>query len=117
MLSSVEERMRKFEICKNEVRQSNINTKIPMEIVNSLNEIIQESWSSAVVEVLRQQVVQNDWFVTDNLRGFVMDLHDKFDGATPLGVLIPTSFAGNPFPQTSRMRSEFSSARNCEERD
>ena len=34
-----------------------------------------------------------------------MNLQEKFDAATPLGVLIPTSFAGNPSPQPSRMRS------------
>ena len=41
VLSSVEEMMRVFEIWINEVRQSNMDTGIPMEIVNSLNEIIQ----------------------------------------------------------------------------
>ena len=73
-----------------------MNTKIPLEIVNSLNEILQESAPEAVIEVMRQQVgelsqvVQNDWFVSDNLRGLVMDLQEKFNAATPLGVIIPT---------------------------
>ena len=48
--------MREFEVWINEVKQSNMNTEIPMEIVNSLNEIIQESVPSAVIEVTRQQV-------------------------------------------------------------
>ena len=56
VLSSVEERMREFEVWINKVKQSNMNTEIPMEIVNSLNDIIQESASSAVIEVMRQQV-------------------------------------------------------------
>ena len=89
VLSSVEERMREFETWINEVRQTNINTELPMEIVNSLNKIIQESAPSAVLKVMRQQlrelsqVIQNDRFVTDNLRGLVVDLRKKFDTATP----------------------------------
>ena len=55
VLSSVEERMKEFEIWISEVRKSNMNTKIPMEIVNLLNEIIQERAPSAAVEVMRQQ--------------------------------------------------------------
>ena len=43
VLSSVEERMKEFETWINEVRQTNMDTKIPVEIVNSLKEIIQES--------------------------------------------------------------------------
>ena len=43
VLSLVEERMREFEGWINEVRQTNMDTEIPMKIVNSLNEIIQES--------------------------------------------------------------------------
>ena len=34
--------MREFESWLNEVRQTNMDTEIPMEIVNSLNEIIQK---------------------------------------------------------------------------
>ena len=41
-LSSVEERMKEYETWINKVRQFNMDTGIPMEIVNSLNEIIQE---------------------------------------------------------------------------
>ena len=48
--------MREFEVWINEVKQSNMNTEIPMEIVNSLNKIIQESAPSAAVEVIRQQL-------------------------------------------------------------
>ena len=56
MLSSVEERMKEFEIWINEVRQSNMDAEIPMEIVNSLNEIIQTSAPSVAVKIMRQQV-------------------------------------------------------------
>ena len=37
VLSSVEERMREFEVWINEVKQSNVNMEVPMEIVNSLD--------------------------------------------------------------------------------
>ena len=66
VLSSVEERMKEFEIWIYEVRQSNMDAGIPLEIVNSLNEIIQESAPSVAVEIMRQQVqelsreIQND---------------------------------------------------------
>ena len=111
VLLSVEERMREFETWINEVRKSNINTEIPMEMVNSLNKIIQDSALSAVVKVMRQQVrelsqvIQNDQFVTDSLRGLVVDLQEKFNAATPQGVLTLTSSSGNLSPQTSGMRS------------
>ena len=64
LLSSVEERMKEFEI--NEVRQFNMDTGIPMEVVNSLNEIIQEGAPSVAIKVMQQQVqelsggIQND---------------------------------------------------------
>ena len=70
MLSLVEKRMRKFETGINEVEQSNMNTEIPLVIVNSLNEIIHKSAPSAVVKVMRQQVrelsqkIENDRFIT-----------------------------------------------------
>ena len=107
VLSLVEERMREFKTWINEVKQSNMNTEIPMEILNSLNEIIQETAPSAVVEMMRQQVrelsqvIQNDRFVTDSLRGLVVDLQEKLDGATPQGVLSLTFSSGDPSPQTS----------------
>ena len=60
-----------------------MNTEIPQEIVNSLNEIIQEGAPSAVVEVMRQQVrelsqvIQIDWHATNRLRGLVVDLQTR----------------------------------------
>ena len=66
-----------------------MNTKVPMEIVNSFLEIIQEIAPSAVIEVMRQQVrelsqvVQNDRFVTNSLRGLVVDLQEKFYSPLP----------------------------------
>ena len=97
-----------------------MNTKIPLEIVNSLNEILQESAPEAVIEVMRQQVgelsqvVQNDWFVTDNLRGLVMIckrnlmllLPWKYLSQHHLLVILPLN-----------CQSEFLCVRNYEERD
>ena len=56
VLSSVEERMKEFKTWINEVRQTDMDTKIPMEIVNSLTEIIQESAPLVAVEIMCQQV-------------------------------------------------------------
>ena len=56
MLSSVEARMKEFEIWINKVRQSNMDTGIPLKIVNSLNEIIQEGAPSVAVKIMQQQV-------------------------------------------------------------
>ena len=52
VLSAVEERMKEFETWVNEVRQPNMDTGIPMEIVNSLNEIIQEGAPLVAVKVM-----------------------------------------------------------------
>ena len=56
VLSSVEERMKEFEVWINEIRWSNMEAEISMEIVNSLNKIIQESAPSVAVEIMQQQV-------------------------------------------------------------
>ena len=47
--------MKEFEGWINEVRQTNMDTKIPIEIVNSLNKIIQESAPLVAVEIMQQQ--------------------------------------------------------------
>ena len=58
--------MKEFETWINEVRQFNMDTGIPMEVVNSLNEIIQEGAPSVAIKVMQQQVqelsggIQND---------------------------------------------------------
>ena len=95
----------------NEVKTLNMNMEVPMEIVNSLNEIIQESAPSAMVEVMRQevkelsQVVHNDQFVTNSFRGLVVDLQEKFDVASPQGALSPSTSGNNLSPPTSLARS------------
>ena len=81
VLSSVDERIKEFEIWINKVRQSNMDTGIPMEIVNSLNEIIQEGAPLVAIEIMRQQVqeLSQGWQTTDDLKGLVVDLQDKLD--------------------------------------
>ena len=91
VLSSVEERMREFKTWIYEVRQSNMDTGIPIEIVNSLNEIIQEGAPSVAVEIMLQQVqelsqgIQNDQQATYDLRDLVVDLQDKLDSVSHQG--------------------------------
>ena len=62
-----------FEAGINEIKQSNINMEVPLDIVNLLNDIIMEGALSTIIEVIRQQVeelsqvVLTDWFATDSL--------------------------------------------------
>ena len=78
-----------------------------MEIVNSLNEIIQEGAPSAVIEVMRQQVrelsqvIQNDHLTTNTLRVLVVDLQEKFDAASLQGMSSSNLSPGDHSPQTS----------------
>ena len=97
--------MKEFKIWINEVRQSNMDTGIPMEIVNSLNKIIQEGAPSAVIKVMRQQVwelsqvIQNDRQTTDDLRGLVVDLQEKFYSASLHGMSSLNLSPGDLSPQ------------------
>ena len=68
-----------------------MDAEIPIVIVNSLNEIIQESAALAAVKVIRQQVkelswgIQCDWQASNRLRSLVVDLQDKLDVVSPQG--------------------------------
>ena len=63
--------MREFKVWIHEIKQSNMNREVPMEIVKLLNEIIMKGAPSTIVEVMRQQVrelsqvIQTDQFATD----------------------------------------------------
>ena len=48
--------MEEFQTWINQVKQTNMNAEIPMEMVNSLNEVIQDSAPSVTVEIICQQV-------------------------------------------------------------
>ena len=79
-LSSVEERLRDFKVWINEVKQSIVNTEVPKENVNSLNDIILEGALSTIIEVIKQrveelsQVIKTDRFAMDSLRDVMIDL-------------------------------------------
>ena len=110
MLSSVEERMRYFEVWINEVKESNMNTEVPMEIVNSLNDITMEGAPSTIIEVIRQQVeklsqvIHTDRFATDSLRDVMIDLQERIDATLQhtMGSSIPPF--SDPSLQTSGSR-------------
>ena len=92
VMSSVEERMSEFEARINEIKQSNMNAEVPLDVVNSLNDIIMEDAPSIIIEVISQQFeelseeVRTDRFATDCLRNVIIDLQERFD-ATLLLVL------------------------------
>ena len=48
--------MREFEVRINEIKQFNMNEEVPLDVVNSLNDIIMDSAPSTIIEVIRQQV-------------------------------------------------------------
>ena len=56
VLTQVEDRMDEFLIWINHIKESNLNEKIPVDIVNSLHKIIQDSSAASSVESMRLQV-------------------------------------------------------------
>ena len=84
VMSFVEERMREFKARMNDFKQSNMNVEVPLNIVNSLNDIIMEGAPSTIIEVIRQkieelsQVVRTDQFAIDGLRNVMIDLQGRF---------------------------------------
>ena len=77
--------MEEFQTWINQVKQTNMNAEIPMEMVNSLKEVIQDSAPSVTVEIMCQQVdelyrgIQDDRQASYNLRSLVIDLQEKLD--------------------------------------
>ena len=69
----------------NEIKESNVNSEIPPNVVSSLNDIIMEGTPSTIIEVIRQQVeelsqvVCTEWFITDDLRNEISDLQERFN--------------------------------------
>ena len=76
--------MREFKARMNDFKQSNMNVEVPLNIVNSLNDIIMEGAPSTIIEVIRQkieelsQVVRTDQFAIDGLRNVMIDLQGRF---------------------------------------
>ena len=84
-MAKVKERMEEFQTWINHIRQTNLNEEIPMGIVISLYEVIQDNSPAVSVENMRQQVeeisrgVQFDRRAADNLKSLVINLQDKLD--------------------------------------
>ena len=91
----------------NEIKQSNVNTEVPSDIVNSLNDVIMEGAPSTIIEVIRQQVkelsqvVRTDRFATDGLRNVMIDLQERFDATLQCSGGSSVLPSGDPSPQTS----------------
>ena len=107
MRFSVKERMREFEAKINEIKQSNMNAKVPLDVVNSLNDIIMDSAPSTIIEVIRQQVkelsqvVRTDRFATNGLRNVMIDLQKRFDATLQLTAGSSVLPSSDPSLQTS----------------
>ena len=56
VLNKVEDRMEEFLTWINHLKQSNLNEEIPVDIVSSLQEIIQDNSAASSVESMRVQV-------------------------------------------------------------
>ena len=65
----------------NEIKELNVNSEIPPNVVSSLNNIIMEGTPSTIIEVIRQQVedvlqvVCTDRFITDDLRNEISEIY------------------------------------------
>ena len=85
VLSKVEDRMEEFLSWINHIKESNMNEEITVDIVSSLQEIIQDNSVASSVENMRLQVeemsrdVIHDRSITKNLRSMVLDLQEKLD--------------------------------------
>ena len=93
-----------------------MDAEIPLEIMNSLNEVIQESEPLVAVKVMRQQDeelfqgIQMAGQASNCLRSLVVGLQDKLDDVSPLGTrsgnLDPRDSSPQPRDeQSSELRS------------
>ena len=94
-----------------------MNIKVPVEIVNSLNDIIMEGAPSTIIEVIRQrveelsQLVQTDRFATDSLRDVMIDLQEIFDTTLQHTVCSSIPASSDPSLKTSgRQKNEMRSS-------
>ena len=117
VVSFVEERIREFEDRMKELRQSNVNTEVPSDIVNSLNDIIMEGAPSTIIEVIRQkieelsQVVRTDQFAIDGLRNVMIDLQGRFIATLqPTGGTSVLPSSDPSLPTSNRQMNEMRSS-------
>ena len=85
VLSKVENRMEEFMVWINHIKESNRNEEIPADVVNSLQELIQDTSAVSSVEDLRLQVEEISQEVLDErsrtnlLRSMAFNLQDKLE--------------------------------------
>ena len=95
-LAKVNKRMEEFQDWLNHIRPTDMNTDIPMVIVNSLNEVIQDNSPSATVEIVCQQVeelAQGVLFnrqAADHMSSVVMEIQEKLNVTTPMNTSLRT---------------------------
>ena len=81
VVSSVKKKMGELEDRMNEIKELNVNSEIPPNVVSSLNNIIMEGTPSTIIEVIRQQVedvlqvVCTERFITDDLRNEISEIY------------------------------------------
>ena len=99
--------MRELEDRMNKIKESDMNSEIPLNVVSSLNHIIMEGAPNTIIEVIRQQVEElsqvacTELFITDDLRNEMSDLQERFNATIQLSgasSLLPSS---DPSLQTS----------------
>ena len=85
VLGKVENRMEEFMVWINHFRETNWNEDIPVEVINSLQELIQDTSAASSVKDLRLQVeeisleVHDERSRTNLLRSMVFNLQDKLE--------------------------------------
>ena len=85
VLEEVDKKMEEFQDWVNYVKPNDMTTEIPMEIVNSPNELIQDSSPVATIESVHQsgkelkEGVLLDCQAADHVRSVKMDLQEKVD--------------------------------------
>ena len=85
VLGKVENRMEEFMVWINHFRETNRNEDIPVEVINSLQELIQDTSAASSVKDLRLQVeeisleVHDERSRTNLLRSMVFNLQDKLE--------------------------------------
>ena len=107
VLEEVERKMEEFQERVNYVKPTDMTTEIPMEIVNSLNEIILDRSPATTMESVCQQVnqlegaVQVDQQTTDHVRSAMVELEEKISNPS-----FNTSEVRDYLPQSEIINSD-----------
>ena len=112
VLTEGNRKMEEFQDWINYVKPTDMTTEIPMEIVNSLNEVIQDNSPTATMESVSQQVeelaqgVQFDCQAADHVRSVVMDLQEKLDTTNSVNFNSRTPEVRDSSPQIREMNQD-----------